>query len=225
MPVSQDDVVRAAIEVLDDNGLAGVTLRAVANRLGVSAPTLYWHVKSKRHLLDLMAEAIMATSRGRENRPAPGQDVLDWLAERARAMRAAQLAHRDGALVCAGNRPTAAAVPGIEAFLRVLVEYGFTPPEALRTVMALGAYVSGDALETQSEMARGLEEAPGDSEIAVEVRTGRYPTLLAAAEAFRVGDRRSFDEARFETGLSLLIDGMRARLSATKSRAACPGPR
>ena len=55
----------------------------------------------------------------------------------------------------------------------MLVEYGFTPPEALRSVLALGAYVSGDAFETQSEMARGLEEAPVDSEIAVEIRTGK----------------------------------------------------
>lgn len=207
MSVSQDDVVRAAIEVLDDNGLAGVTLRAVANRLGVSAPTLYWHVKSKRHLLDLMAEAIVAPARGERNRPLPGQDVCEWLAERARAMRAALLAHRDGALVCAGNRPTAAAVPGIEAFLGLLVDAGFTPPEALRTVMALGAYISGDALETQSEAARGLEEPPQESEIAAEVRTGRYPVLQAAAsEGFS-------DEARFEQGLGLLMEGMRARLA------------
>jgi TetR/AcrR family transcriptional regulator, tetracycline repressor protein len=211
MSVSQDDVVRAAVEVLDDHGLPGVTLRAVAARLGVSAPTLYWHVKSKRHLLDLMAEAIIAPVQRERSRPAPGQDVGDWLADRARAIRAALLAHRDGALVCAGNRPTAAAVPGIEAFLGVLVDHGFTAPEALRTVMALGAYVSGDALETQSDAARGLEEAPVDSEIAMEIRTGRYPVLQAAAEAFR--SERAFDEARFEEGLQLLIAGMRARLA------------
>ncbi len=207
MSVSQADVVRAAIEVLDGHGLAGVTLRAVANRLGVSAPTLYWHVKSKRHLLDLMAEVIVAPARGANNRPAPGQDVCEWLTDRARAMRAALLAHRDGALVCAGNRPTAASVPGIEAFLGLLVDAGLTPPEALRTVMALGAYISGDALETQSEAARGLEEPPQESEIAAEVRTGRYPVLLAAAsEGFS-------DEARFEQGLALFMDGMRARLA------------
>ena len=102
----------------------------------------------------------------------------------------------------------------VEAFLSVLVEYGFTPPEALRSVLALGAYVSGDAFETQSEMARGLEEAPVDSEIAVEIRTGKYPTMRAAAEAFRAaGGRRSFDDVRFEHGLALLMDGLRARLA------------
>ncbi|TMK44388.1 MAG: hypothetical protein E6G66_14105 [Actinobacteria bacterium] len=102
----------------------------------------------------------------------------------------------------------------VEAFLRMLVEYGFTPPEALRSVLALGAYVSGDALETQSEMARGLEEAPVDSEIAVEIRTGKYPTMRAAAEAFRAaGGRRSFEDVRFEHGLALLMDGLRARLA------------
>src|SRR5436309_271074 len=80
--------------------------------------------------------------------------------------------------------------------------------------------LAGDTLETQSERARGLEEAPGESEIALEVRTGRYPTLQAAAEVFRT--EGSFDEARFEAGLELLIIGMRARVRDQEGRPARP---
>ena len=56
--LSKTAVVRAALEVLDDAGIDGVTVRAVAARLGVQAPALYWHVRDKRELLDEMATEI-----------------------------------------------------------------------------------------------------------------------------------------------------------------------
>src|SRR3954467_34536 len=73
VPISRNDVVRAAIEVVDDEGLAGLTLRGVAARLGVSAPTLYWHVKDKRHLLDLIADPGMAEAPETRRAPRGGE--------------------------------------------------------------------------------------------------------------------------------------------------------
>src|SRR4051794_24326533 len=87
VPLTRDDVVRAAVEVLDDEGLPGLTLRAVATRLGVSAPTLYWHVKDKRHLLDLVAEQVLADLPEASRPPRPDEPVWDWLAESARLRR------------------------------------------------------------------------------------------------------------------------------------------
>src|SRR5215212_11951836 len=80
VPISRNDVVRAAIEVIDDEGLAGLTLRGVAARLGISAPTLYWHVKDKRHLLDLVAEQVLSEEPESARAPREGESVLDWLA-------------------------------------------------------------------------------------------------------------------------------------------------
>src|SRR3954451_1279676 len=87
VPLTRDDVVRAAVEVLDDEGLPGLTLRAVATRLGVSAPTLYWHVKDKRHLLDLVAEQVLADLPDAHRPPRPGESVWEWLADSARLRR------------------------------------------------------------------------------------------------------------------------------------------
>lgn len=209
MALTQAEVVRAALELLDEVGLDGVTLRALGDRLGVAAPTLYWHVRSKRHLLDLMAEAIVRSgAAGLPDTPSPTEPWWEWLADRARALRRAILLHPDGARVVAGNRPPPEAAPHIERTLSVLVEAGFSPPEALRCLLALTAYVSGDALETQSESER--EPQPDDEAVALREAfvAPERPTLAAAAAGL------GSDDERFEEGLSLMIAGMRARLAA-----------
>src|SRR4051794_4996243 len=214
VPISRNDVVRAAIEVIDDEGLAGLTLRGVAARLGVSAPTLYWHVKDKRHLLDLIADQVMAEVPETRRAPREGESISDWLAESLRARRALLLAHRDSVRVVAGNRPTEDAMPGIEQTLRVLVDAGLEPGEAVRVLTALGSFLLGDVLETQATQERPLEEPPtGDFH--------RFPTLAAAART--IGGQ----EERLEEGLSLLLDGLHARLErrrASASSAAEVGP-
>jgi TetR/AcrR family tetracycline transcriptional repressor len=204
--ISRDQVVDTAIRLLDEVGLEGLTLRRLAAELDVQAPALYWHVRNKRELLDLMAEAIVATTRPHSlGRPAHGQPWWEWLAERARAGRRALLAHRDGALVAAGNRPTAAALPEIERVLAELVAVGFPPAEALHTVLALGAYVDGCALEEQAEANRSEEDREQDHALLAQLRDReRYPTLSAAAAGPISG------EHTFELGLGLLIDGLRA---------------
>lgn len=201
MPVTQQDVVRAAVAAINDNGVAGLTLRGVAARLGVTAPTLYWHVRSKRHLLDLVAEQVLAEDvPGALEMPAAGQPVVDWLAQRARAQRRVLLAHRDSAQIVAGNRPTPDALPRIERTLGALVDAGLRPGEALRVLTALGSFILGDVLETQSEAQRPLEEEP-------EGRPDEhYPT--AAAAICDLGD----EDARFEEGLALFLGGLSLRL-------------
>ena len=56
--LSKAAVVQAALDVLNEDGMDGVTVRAVARRLGVQAPALYWHVKNKQELLDEMGTEI-----------------------------------------------------------------------------------------------------------------------------------------------------------------------
>jgi TetR/AcrR family tetracycline transcriptional repressor len=147
--------------------------------------------------------------------PAPGQPWWEWLAERARALRAAMLAHPDGALVVAGNRPTVAVLPDVERQLAALVGVGFTPGEALRALWTIGAYVGGDAVEAQAELARP-PEAGEYAPLREEIRSGAYPVMAAALAG------QTTDVERFEEGLGLLLDGMRARLARRTPRASRP---
>src|SRR5215218_1660286 len=159
MALTQQQVVRRAVDLMAEVGLEALTLRRLATELGVSAPTLYWHVRNKRQLLDLMAEALVERA-GRSTAPAPGQPWWDWLAEEARLMWRALTSHRDAALVVAGNRPTDTALPGIEQVMASLVTVGFPPAEALRMILSISNYVIGCAVERQAEAARDPEPEP-----------------------------------------------------------------
>ena len=159
-------------------GLDGLTLRRLATELGISAPTLYWHVKDKRELLDLMSEEMVRTAR--EKMP-PFPHDLAWdekIAEGMRRQYGAIIAYRDGARVVAGNRPTEASLPQIEQFLKLWVEAGFPPNEALAYILSLrrfhhrlrarapggnraAARAAGRRVGRAVEAARSLPDAPG----------------------------------------------------------------
>lgn len=206
MALSREQVVRTAVRLLDEVGLEGLTLRRLAKELGVSAPTLYWHVQHKRELLDLMVESILAEATARSSSPAPGQPWWEWLAEQSRLQWQALLSHRDAALVAAGNRPTESSVTLVEETIGSLVAVGFPPREALRAILTLGHYVIGCAVEYQAEAARARL---GDSDRALieRVRKADLPNLAAAASLHAGPD----PGGGFEHGLALLMSGLRAR--------------
>jgi TetR/AcrR family tetracycline transcriptional repressor len=216
--VTRDEIVAAALALLDEAGLDGLTLRRLADRLGIRAPTLYWHVRDKRELLDLVASAIMDQALAGWREPRPGQAWWDWLAGRARVMRSALLAHRDSAMILAGNRPTGQALPGIERQLQALTGAGFSPPDAMLALQALNAYVIGEVLDTQGEAARraaapapsqadGPTPAPSQADGPAPMGAA-FPLIsaaMAALEPFGSSDQR------FEHGLALIITGLRQR--------------
>jgi TetR/AcrR family tetracycline transcriptional repressor len=210
--LTQEQVVKRAVDLMAEAGLEALTLRRLATDLGVSAPTLYWHVRNKRELLDLMAEALVARA-GRTTSPAPGQPWWEWLAERARLQFRALISHRDAALVVAGNRPTEATQPDVEEVLGSLVTVGFPAPEALRVILSIGNYVIGCAVERQAEEVRSADPER-DARLLEQVEA--LPNLRAAIAGLD-GPGPSAGDAGFEYGLGLLIDGARAKHAALLS--------
>jgi TetR/AcrR family tetracycline transcriptional repressor len=228
MAVTRDDVIHTAIQLLQEVGLDALTLRRLATELGITAPTLYWHVKDKRELLDLMSGEMVRMAR--EKMP-PFPAGLTWdekIAEGLRRQYEALIAYRDGARVVAGNRPTEAALPQIEQFLRMWVDAGFPPSEALAYILSLGDFVTGCALEYQSEIERQRTH-PHDESAGLWNHLEAYPTLQAAT-ASRLGKAPSSrlanagrQHSNFERGLRLMMTGLRLRhaeLMAEKQKAA-----
>jgi TetR/AcrR family tetracycline transcriptional repressor len=215
-PVTREAIVDAALTLLAEGGLDCVSFRRIAARLGVSGPTLYWHVENKRQLMDLMADELLRRTGRAGSRPEPGQPWWEWLRADAQRMFDALVATRDAPRVLAGNRPSPEAFPDIERVLGVLVEAGMTPGDAQQTLFAIGAYVIGSATEWQAEAERAAAQPlpdPDDDEVN-ELRArvlSEQPLLLQA-----IGDRlgRSHSSS-FEFGLDLLIDGLRARYATT----------
>src|SRR5580693_877084 len=95
--LTKASIVQAALDLLDETGMDGLTVRALASRLGVQAPALYWHVRNKQALLDEMATQIWRRI-GDVMAVLPGD--LPWrevLATYAMTVRSELLGHRDGA--------------------------------------------------------------------------------------------------------------------------------
>jgi TetR/AcrR family transcriptional regulator, tetracycline repressor protein len=201
--LTREGIVRAALGLLDETGLDGLTVRRLAAELDVRSPALYWHFRTKQDLLDGMANEII--ERAGMGPPEPGEPWEQWLRRRARAYRASLLASRDGARVVSSSARGGSAVGEFERELAAMVALGFPPRLALWTIAILGHYISGHVLQEQAAVVP--DTAPDLS---------GTPTLAAAAAggAFH-GD------ALFEYGLEVLIAGTRAQLSAAPAR---PGP-
>jgi TetR/AcrR family transcriptional regulator, tetracycline repressor protein len=211
MALTRDDIVSTALRLLDAHGLDGLSLRRLAGELGISAPTLYWHIRDKRELLDLVAERIITSYRAAlpASPPDPAADPWDRLADAFRQQYLAILSHRDAARVFAGNRPTEAMLPVIEQWLGLWVGIGFPPGEALTCIIAVSNYVLGAALEYEAEAER---EALGTDEAAARAGIARpYLLLFQAAESRQHRDRGD-RHADFEHGLKLLMTGLKAHL-------------
>ncbi|MFJ6855234.1 TetR/AcrR family transcriptional regulator C-terminal domain-containing protein [Streptomyces sp. NPDC091271] len=187
-----DAVVRAGLELLDEKGADGLSIRGIADQLGVRMNTVLWHAKTKARLLELMADAILAEVPV-EGLPGPWEPRVRELFHR---YRRALLAHRDGARIVAG---TYAAEPATLRFAELTVEAllagGLREREAVWTAWTLVYFTLGLAQEEQA-----LPDARGPA-FARRLDAGEYPSLSRAAEHF---EDASFD-ARFDYGISRIL--------------------
>lgn len=143
-------VVWEALELLDEVGLDGVSTRAVARRLGVEQPSLYWHFKNKQELLAAMAAAALQRH---DELPLPqvGDDWKSWFLENYRSFRGALLAHRDGARLHAGSVPDGASRERLLQKFAFLIEAGVAKQDAITGMLAASRFTVGSALEQQAD--------------------------------------------------------------------------
>jgi TetR/AcrR family tetracycline transcriptional repressor len=144
-------IVQAAFDVLDEAGMDGLTVRALAARLGVKAPALYWHVASKQALLDEMATQVWR--RVGDVIAALPADLpwRDLMRTYAATMRKELLAHRDGAKAFSGTTLTDPdVIRRQEVTFANLVRQGFTLPDAARGLLLLHYFTIGACVEEQA---------------------------------------------------------------------------
>jgi TetR/AcrR family tetracycline transcriptional repressor len=210
--LDREQVINAAIDLMDEVGLDGLSLRRLATKLGVRAPALYWHFKNKQELLDQMAETILARNLAAEA-PQRAEDWDEWVAARARELRQSLNRYRDGAMLAASTRPRGVQLVTIERYLSVLCAVGLSPAEAMWAMIAVGNYVSGFTLDEQADRMRGGDDqGPQDRDRLLRLLEA-YP--LMAASVIEVGDPQS--EENFERGLQVVLDGIRYKLAGLES--------
>lgn len=199
--LSKPTIVQAALELLDEVGLDGLTVRALASRLGVQAPALYWHVRDKQHLLDEMATELwrrILADLDAVPDDAPWQ--AGFLAF-ANATRRILLQHRDGAKVFSGTYLTDPDLLRIqERPLGRMIAQGFRLEDVVRGYSLVYNFTIGFCIEEQS-VAQNRDAYALDARAE---RIGRGSPLAVDAGRAIFAD----PDARFADLLAVLLDAV-----------------
>ncbi|GGS10002.1 TetR family transcriptional regulator [Streptomyces humidus] len=207
--LSREGIVAAALEVLDAQGIDGVTVRAVAAQLGVKAPALYYYVHNKQDLLDEMGTEIQRRVVARlRGRVATG-DWLDDLVAYAGALRAVYLEHRDGARTFSGTLITDPDVlKAQEPWLRRWVAAGVPPAAVFDATEMVTAFVVGFVIEEQER----LQSSADPSRYSPDERDRRLGSEVPFVSA--AGHARHDNQTRFERQLKTVIAGIDRQLGS-----------
>ncbi|NQE63781.1 tetracycline resistance transcriptional repressor TetR [Caulobacter sp. RHG1] len=203
MKVDRARIIATALDVLNEVGVDALSTRAIAQRLGVRQPALYWHFANRRALLDALNLEILARGHTR-SQPIAGEPWQTFLRENGRSFRRALLAYRDGARVHAGTEADPQDLEDVEAQIAYLVAAGFPVGRAMEVLVAISRYVVGCVLEEQAE--------PLDGEAETEVlddAVQAYPLLAQALASYR----QSGYGTMFERGLDLIVSGAEVSLA------------
>jgi AcrR family transcriptional regulator len=219
--LSGEQIVAKAIELADSGGLGGLSMRRLADELGITAMSLYGYVPSKAELLDIMADRAYGEITTSADAASP------WPA------RLAALAHQHWALLLshpwllhiAASRPLLGpnATALYDAELAVMDGLGLTDIDLDLTVSLLDDYVRGaartaaDAADAQARTGMSDQqwwEAYGPL-LAEVLDPARYPTAVRVGSAAGAEYGAAHDPARsFKFGLQRIIDGIGAYLNA-----------
>lgn len=199
-PLSAGRILEAAFLVMEQEGLAGFSMRKLAAELGCEAMSIYHYFPSKGHLMDALADRAIS-----EIPPLPPNDV-PWI-ERVR------LACRDYR-ACLTKRPnffmflatfrmnTPTCLAYIDGIIGLFGEVELSREEAVRLFRVFSYYVSGTGLDEAAGYAHGPSTV---DPVPDEVMARDYPNVVAAGPYFR----KSEHDRTFEMGLDLLLESVR----------------
>lgn len=202
--LTREQIIAAAVDLVDRDGLAALSMRKLAAELGVSPMSLYYHVPDRGGLDDLIFDAVMAEV------DFSGDDPTLGMEERAvrlgYALRTALLAHPNTVpITLRRSARTPAQLGPVEAMLGILYDMGLDPTDAIAAVDVIGQYVFGTTLAYVNNLAQ--EKSPPDvpetgEEIGISPED--FPNLARAiGESEYLGWDRMFDR-----GLRALVRGM-----------------
>ncbi|RVX46771.1 TetR family transcriptional regulator [Nonomuraea polychroma] len=208
-PLSRGLVLEAAIRVADRGGVEAITMRRVAQELGVEAMSLYHHVPNKDAILDGVVDMVFAAIK------LPRVECDDWRdAIRARASSArAVLSQHSWALGLMDSRhnPGPATLRHHDAVLGVLREAGFTLPMAAHAVSLIDSYIAGFVLQEANlpvTTPDDVEEVAGSILEHLPADELPYLTEMIVDHALRPGYDHT---SEFGYGLDLILDALEAR--------------
>ncbi|HEX6580454.1 MAG TPA: TetR/AcrR family transcriptional regulator [Actinomycetota bacterium] len=216
LPLTRDAIVEAALTVLEREGMEGLSMRKVGEELGTGAASLYWHVRNKEELLQLLFERVT------EEIDLPEPDPSRWqeqCKELARQMLDVMRRHRDVARISLGRIPSGPSVARFSEWLFELLQPVGIPDRVIAYLGDLmGLYIGAYAFEESLGLVSPTGEEMPPEEIIRMLRdymlslpADRFPRTLAAIDIMFDGTTHE----RFEFALDLIVRGLETHASPT----------
>lgn len=210
-PLDREGIERAALALIDEEGLGEFSMRRLGKKLGVEAMSLYHHYPSKSHLLDALLDRLIATL------PIP-ESTLPWrerLLGICLGYRALAAKHpRFAPFMIVHRMNTRTTLTWLESMVRILSDAGFDAADGARAFRSVGYLLMGAILDESSGYARGPTAAEGVPEAEQALIA---PTVVRFGPYFA----REYWDATFRSGLDAMLDELERRL-VERQRAAPP---
>lgn len=217
--LTRDQIVRAAIELLDADGLDGLSMRRLGTYLGTAATAVYWHVGSKDELVVLAGDEVFSELE------LPDPQVLGWREAALRmALELYAVRGRHPWLLPAMSSHVIFG-PGKARFddhnYAIYETAGFAGVELDRAITTVVMFVIGTAVtESAIDAWRTRLEQGDDPDAAMEAAAteaaataAQFPRLRARLEAGDLGGQGAEPEEDFRFGLETILDGLATRAS------------
>ncbi len=214
IPLSKERVLRAAIDVADQGGIESLTMRKLAQKLGVEAMSLYYHVANKDQVLDGVVEVIVTEIIGvasQIDEPAEADDWKTAMRQRILAAREVLLRHPWAPEVIeARTTMSPSIITYFESLLGVFRSGGFSYDLSHHALHALGSR----ALGFSQELFKPDDSAGAEASSAIfEQMASRLPNLVGMMSEIAHDDPDSTlgwcdDQTEFEFGLDLILNGL-----------------
>ena len=210
----RDAILDAAVAVLDDGGPARLTMRSLAERLGVRPMALYTYFGSKDELLDAARDHVLGGLSAHRDAAHPDADEPDWVRRlRAVGLELYRLLVAHPALIhLFATRPLAGheAAVATEEHLRVLRDAGFDRADAARAHLTLLQHALGSATwEVQLNRGRDARSRQRRQEALAALPADQYPTLVDLTPELVEG---TVGEQQFVYGVDVILAGLQERL-------------
>jgi AcrR family transcriptional regulator len=203
-PLSKERVLRAAIALADEGGIESLTMRKLAQELGVEAMSLYYHVANKDDILDGIVDAVVREI------GLPSNEV-DWkTAIRQSAISAHEVLSRHPwacSLMLSDTRVLFGRLRYMDSLLATLREAGFSAEMTHHAYHALDSHIMGFTL-WEASFTFTAEDLPQlGATFLRELPAGEYPYLVEHVEQHLM-ESKPDDVSEFEFGLDLILDGL-----------------
>jgi AcrR family transcriptional regulator len=213
--LSRDRVLRAALSVADSGGLASLTIRSLAQELGVKPMSVYYHVANKDEILaalvDIVFDEILL--------PVPGGNWRSEMRKRAHSAREVLARHRWAiGLLESRSNPGPANLRHHDTVIATLRAAGFSAEMTAHAYALLDSYIYGFALQEASLPFKGPESAADVAgPIVQRMAEGEYPHLLQMATSYYLQPGYDFAD-EFGFGLELVLDGLEKAVDRSMPR-------